>query len=38
MDALCELKDIVRKVVREMTVGVWPYVLVRGADEPEAAA
>ena len=36
-DALCRLKSIAREVVRHAT-GLWAYVLIRGADETEAAA
>ena len=38
MDALSRLKTMAREVVRDATGGLWAYVLVRGADEPEIAA
>ena len=34
-DNLRQLKAIARDVVREATGGLWAYVLIRGADEPE---
>ena len=38
MATLSRLKLIARETVRDATGGLWAYVLVRGADEPEAAA
>jgi len=34
-DRLHELKAMARAVVRETTPDLWPYVLIRGTDEPE---
>ena len=36
-DNLRRLKAIARDVVRKKTDGIWAYVLIRGADEPEPA-
>ena len=37
MDSQSRLQSIVRKAVRDAT-GLWTYVLIRGADEPEATS